>query len=177
MKRIIVSILTISGLVLGGSSLAQTQNTSFSNGQDRKTWFGTSASLHYVIPSLDFHIGVEDALGENIDLRTTITGLYVEGGGFIGGSLNGIINLSDGFSSTNNYVGFGPRALLVYGDGTGNGILGLGLGGLWGAEFFSENSTRPFVELDASIPLTAGSEVVEAIFPILTLTTGVNFRF
>lgn len=149
----ITSIVIVTGLLFGSSSVAQNLNSS-------NTYFGTSASLHYVIPSLDFHFGIKDALGENIDLRTTVTGLYIDNGGFLGGSINGIINLSDSFSSTNNYIGFGPRALLVYGDGTGNGILGFGLGGMWGAEFFTASPTRPFVELDASIPLSAGGEIV-----------------
>lgn len=168
MQRILLMVVFVIG---GGSSLAQSQST------DSKTWFGTSASLHYVIPSFDFHVGVEDALGENIDIRTTLSGVSFGSGGFVGGGINGIINLSDPSSTTNSYIGFGPRAVLFLDSPSDSNFLAFGMGGLWGAEFFAQNATRPFVELNATLPISAGGELIPAFLPILSLSTGVNFHF
>lgn len=162
--------------IVGGSSLTlaqtatNTQNTS-------NTWFGVSASAHYVIPSVDFHIGVKDALGENIDLRGTISSFLIDGNGFIAGGVNGIMNLNTNNSNVNTYLGFGPRALILVGESTPENNLALAIGGLWGSEFNAQGSTRPFVELNGAFPLTVGGEVVPVLFPIISVSAGVNFHF
>ena len=164
------------GLMLVSSSLTLAQTTS--NVQSSNTYFGVSASAHYVIPSLDFHLGVKDALGENLDLRGTLSSFLVEGSGFIIGSLNGITNLNTGNGNVNTYVGFGPRAALLIGDaGASQNAIALAVGGLWGTEFNAQGPTRPFVEIDGTIPLTVGSEVFPGFFPIITLSAGINFHF
>jgi len=169
MKHTLIAIIFTS-VLLGSSSFAQSQSTS-------STWFGTSASLHYFIPSIDLHIGVEDALGENIDLRTTLSGVAIDGGGFVSAGINGIVNLSEASSTTNSYIGFGPRGVLLFDPGVSNNIVAFGVGGLWGTEFFTNSSSSPFVEFNATLPISAGGEFVPAFLPIISLTTGVNFHF
>ena len=172
-KTIVLYIVTVTSLLLGGSSLAQTTTNSNSS----NTYFGVSASAHYIIPSVDFHLGVKDALGENIDLRGTISSFLIDGSGFIAGGLNGIVNLNTNSSGVNTYVGFGPRALILVGATGSQNNLALAVGGLWGSEFYTQSSTRPFVELNGSIPLTVGNEVLPGFLPIISLTAGVNFHF
>lgn len=159
--------------ILGGSSLTLAQNYS----QTSQTYFGVSASAHYVIPSLDFHIGIKDALGENIDLRGTVSSFLVDGSGFIAGGVNGIMNLNTNNSNVNTYIGFGPRALILVGDSTPDNNLALAIGGLWGSEFNAQGSARPFVELNGAFPITVGGEIAPVLFPIISLSAGVNFHF
>ncbi len=172
-RSISLSLMLIG--ILGSSSLAQ----SSSNSQSSQTYFGVSASAHYIIPSLDFHLGVKDALGENIDLRGTVSSFLIDGSGFIAGGINGIMNLNTGNNNVNTYVGFGPRALILVGEtgGTAQNNLALAVGGLWGTEFNALGSTRPFVELNGSLPLTVGNEVLPGFLPIVSLSAGVNFHF
>jgi len=77
----------------------------------------------------------------------------------------------------NNYIGFGPRGVILLDGPSNSNILSFAVGGLWGAEFFTQNTTRPYVELNASVPVTAGAELVPTFLPILSLSTGLNFRF
>lgn len=169
-------ILSIILTAIFTTTSVQAQSTSQEMIQDSKLWFGTSASLHYIIPSIDIHIGVEDALANNIDLRTTLSGFGMDGGGFLAVGVNGIFDLSNENAPIHSYMGFGPRALVFLGDGPGNN-LALAVGGMWGAEFFTQNSTRPFVELNASMPLSIGGEFIPAFVPVFSLTTGFNIHF
>lgn len=159
MKRLII----ISTIILC-SSLALAQNTSSTRSS---TWFGISANLHYFIPSIAVQMGIEDAFGENTDLRTAVGSI---GSGIIVFSLNGSYDLTPTDTKSKSYIGFGPRAVI------GNNDSRIGVGGLWGNESYLSQNISFYTETDASLLYSA--DVLDfPVIPILSITSGMNFYF
>lgn len=154
------------------------------------TWFSVSSSLHYVIPSLDVHIGVEDALGEGIDLRTTLSGFWTSSTGintgFFAIGVNGLIESDNNNPNVKNYMGFGPRLLIGFNnyytydgyefyDVTSNTFFAVG--GFWGTEYNAQGAIRPFYEINGSLPIIFDGQIMPVFVPVLSLTAGFNFYF
>ena len=152
---------------------------------EEQTWFSVSSSVHYIIPSLDFHLGVTDALGQGTGLRGTFSSLWFDGGGFVAVGLNSITSLSDPTSTTNNYVGFGPRLLTIFSESyaadayepTSFTETYFAIGGLWGTEYYAQSNIRPYTEFNASVPIFTNSGLLEAFVPVFSVSAGFNFYF
>lgn len=190
-------ILLLASLILcGGSSLALAQTeTPDSTTQEilteSETWFSVSSSLHYFVPSFEMHLGFEDALSDNLDLRVTLSTFIIDGGGFIAGGLNGMKTMDNNINRK-SYMGFGPRMLHIFSPNYSDDIYEpssysqtfLGVGGFWGVEWFPQSSSRPFTEFNLSLPLfnimNDTGNVTSSLgpmVPIFSISAGYNFYF
>ena len=197
-----IALLLISLVIWGSSSpaLAQTEPEEIlepveilepapiavrESTSNNKLWFGTSASLHYIVPTLDFHLGVKDLLGKNNDFRTTLSIFSFDNGGLVAGGINSIMNLDNNDLNVNNYMGFGPRILHVYStsyladsyEPYTTGFTYFAVGGLWGSEYNAQGTIRPYYELNASLPIFVDGQLLQAFVPVLSISTGFNFYF
>jgi len=200
LKYSIRFLLFIISLVLGvGSSLtlAQTESTDIDGLEpvteltvetelvEDDTWFSVSSSLHYIVPSFEAHMGFTDALGQGTDLRTTVSGLFFDNGGFIAAGLNSMTHLNDLNTGINNYIGFGPRFITFFSESyaadayepTPDSYSYFALGGLWGMEYYPESPIRPFSEFNVSLPLFTNEGFVDTLIPVFSVTSGFNFYF
>lgn len=201
LKSLLLTIVIIS--LLGSSlALAQTESTEVElltqvtdlsateqaidvQTPEQATWFSVSSSLHYIVPSLDLHIGVTDALSEGTGLRATLSTFFIDSGGFVAIGLNSYTPLNDPTTGTKNYVGFGPRILSIFSESyaadayepTSYSETFFAIGGFWGTEFNAQSQIRPYTEFNTSLPLFSTLGVFDAFIPVFSVTGGFNVYF
>lgn len=139
MRTMFVTLTALGTTLLLNLGLAQTTSSGF--------WLGGSLGA----PGINLHVGADDLLGENVDLRGNVGYSYLFSPGvYVGADALFDINLDTGTAPVDTYLGAG--AFASFGSN-----FGLGFTGLFGGEYRLAEAGLPegglFLELGPDLYL------------------------
>ena len=169
MRRYIISLAAVA---LFGSGFALAQSD---------MWVGASTGYPF---GLTVHVGFEDLIGQDIDLRANVTGTFSSSLGVtaFGAQLGADVLFGfapiEGAIALNPYAGGGPLVIIggATGGGVSAGVFGFGVTGVAGVEYLFTPEIGAFLEMRVGAGYI-GAGGIGIFAPLYGASLGVNYHF